>query len=74
MHPIEKASRLLGSQTALAALLGVTKAAVGQWREEGRKVPAQHCPLIERATRGEVRCEELRPDIAWGVLRDRRAA
>ena len=25
---------------------------------------------LERATNGAVRCEELRPDVAWGVLRE----
>jgi DNA-binding transcriptional regulator YdaS (Cro superfamily) len=69
MHALEKAAEIIGSQTALANLLGVSKAAVGQWKEPGRRVPAEHCPLIERATTGAVRCEELRPDIAWDVLR-----
>ena len=26
-------------------------------------------PAIERATNGAVRCEDLRPDVDWGVLR-----
>lgn len=47
------------------------------------RVPAEHCPSIERATRavaaqgGEsliVRCEELRPDVAWEVLRQQEVA
>lgn len=69
-HPIEIAADIVGSQTALAQLLGVTKAAVGQWKDPERKVPAEYCPRIERATAGKVRCEDLRPDIEWGVLRD----
>lgn len=68
-HPIDAAARVVGSQKALADLLGVTRAAVGQWKEEGRRVPAEHCPVIERETGGKVRCEELRPDVAWDVLR-----
>lgn len=40
---------------------------VGNWRHRG--VPAEYCPAIERATRGTVRCEDLRPDIDWAVLR-----
>jgi DNA-binding transcriptional regulator YdaS (Cro superfamily) len=40
----------------------------------GRTVPAQHCPAIERLTEGAVCCEDLRPDIEWGVLRARPAA
>lgn len=68
-HPIQKAADIVGSQRALANALGVTKAAVWQWKEGGRQVPAEHCPNIERITAGEVRCEELRPDIDWGYLR-----
>ena len=69
MAPLDRASEIVGSQTALAALLGVSKGAVSQWKEVGRRVPAEYCPLIERATAGQVRCEDLRPDVAWDVLR-----
>ncbi len=69
MEAIERAAEVLGSQTALADLCGVSKGAVSQWKEPGRRVPAEYCPLIERATDGKVRCEELRPDVAWDVLR-----
>ncbi|MGQ3001275.1 MAG: transcriptional regulator [Hydrogenophaga sp.] len=68
-HPIDRAAKVVGSQKALADRLGVTKAAVGQWKEEGRRVPAEHCPEIELLTGGVVRCEVLRPDVKWGVLR-----
>lgn len=68
-HPIDRAAKVVGSQTALAVALGVTKAAVGQWKDPGRRVPAEHCPAIERLTSGAVRCEDLRPDVAWDVLR-----
>lgn len=73
-HPIHRAAAVLGSQTRLAVLLGVTKAAVSQWSTSGRRVPAEHCPAIERETaaRGApVTCEELRPDVDWSVLRTR---
>ena len=69
-HPIDRAAEIVGSQVALAALLGVTKAAVSQWKDTGRRVPLEHCPAIERATNGAVRCEELRPDVPWSVLRE----
>lgn len=68
-HPIQKAAEIVGSQRALASALGVTKAAVWQWKGGGRQVPAEHCPDIERLTAGGVRCEDLRPDIDWGYLR-----
>jgi DNA-binding transcriptional regulator YdaS (Cro superfamily) len=68
-HPIDKAAEIVGSQVALADALKVTKGAVNQWKDEGRRVPAEYCPLIERMTNGAVTCEELRPDIEWQVLR-----
>jgi DNA-binding transcriptional regulator YdaS (Cro superfamily) len=46
---------------------------VDYWLESGR-VPADHCPAIERGTEGKVRCEDLRPDVQWGVLREAKAA
>ncbi len=42
---------------------------VSQWASGVKAVPAERCPEIERATGGAVTCEELRPDIAWDVLR-----
>jgi DNA-binding transcriptional regulator YdaS (Cro superfamily) len=68
-HPIDVAAEIMGSQVALASALGVTKAAVSQWKDKGRRVPAEHCPAIERLTNGVIRCEQLRPDVAWDVLR-----
>lgn len=69
VDPVDKAAGILGSQVALAALCGVSRGAVNQWKDPSRKVPAEHCPVIERATKGLVRCEDLRPDVAWDVLR-----
>jgi DNA-binding transcriptional regulator YdaS (Cro superfamily) len=54
---------------ALGEKLGVTKGAVGQWKLPGRRVPAEHCPAIERLTEGAVRCEDLRPDVDWAIVR-----
>lgn len=42
---------------------------VYQWASGIRQVPVERCIQIERATDGAVRCEELRPDIDWSVLR-----
>lgn len=66
---LEKAIAKIGSMQVLADELGVTKGAVGQWKLPGRRVPAEHCPAIERLVSGEVTCEELRPDVDWAVLR-----
>lgn len=72
-HPVDIASSIVGSQVALALALGVSKGAVSQWKDDERRVPAEHCPAIERLTGGAVRCEDLRPDIDWAVLREQGA-
>lgn len=63
-----KAIALKGGVTHLANEIGVSAQVVSNWRTRG--VPAEQCPLIERVTDGVVRCEDLRPDVDWGVLRE----
>jgi DNA-binding transcriptional regulator YdaS (Cro superfamily) len=60
-----------GAAAQLAAEIGVHRVLISQWTADDtpRQVPAEHCPAIERATTGAVRCEELRPDVDWSVLR-----
>lgn len=60
------------SATALAAALEVPPVLILQWRGGSRPVPIPRCPAIERETAGEVTCEELRPDVTWTRVRDRR--
>lgn len=72
MQAIERAIREAGGATKLASMLGVKPQHVCNWVV--RQVPAERCPSIERATRGAVRCEELRPDVDWSVLRHPEAA
>lgn len=69
MNQIAHACKLVGSQAMLADLIGVSPAAVNQWISGHRPIPAERCPAIERATNGAVRCEDLRPDVEWSVLR-----
>ena len=69
MKPFDKALEIVGGPSKLAAQLNVTVQAVCFWRDEKRQLPAEHCPSIERATDGAVRCEELRPDVEWAYLR-----
>ncbi|HSV48343.1 MAG TPA: helix-turn-helix domain-containing protein [Ramlibacter sp.] len=64
-----RACEIVGGRAPLASHLSVTPAAVSQWCNGERRVPAERCPQIEKATGGKVRCEELRPDVAWDVLR-----
>lgn len=67
---VKQAAKLVGGVSALARLVGVSGPAVTQWTTGFRQVPAERCPLIERATEGEIRCENLRPDVDWAVLRE----
>lgn len=78
---IERAARALGGQAALASACGFDdRRHVWPWFSTGRRVPAERCPAIERATRIKaaaendpsliVTCEELRPDVPWSVLRE----
>lgn len=67
-HPLAKAIDVVGSSAELARRLGVTRAAVHQWGLPGRRVPAEHCPTIEKITDGALMCEDIRPDVEWAVL------
>lgn len=67
---VEAAVKYFGNVAArLAEAIDVSPQSVSFWREGERRVPADKCPLIERVTGGAVTCEELRPDVAWDVLR-----
>lgn len=66
-HPLVAAARVLGSEAALARALGVKKAALYQWKQPGRSVPARYAPMIERLT--GVRAELLCPSVDWSVIR-----
>jgi DNA-binding transcriptional regulator YdaS (Cro superfamily) len=56
-------------QSQLARDIGAHPVVVSQWTKGARRVPAEYCPSIERETAGAVRCEDLRPDVDWGVVR-----
>ena len=66
---LERATEEVGGFIALASAIGVAASSPSMWKARGN-VPAEYCPLIERATKGKVRCEHLRPDVAWDVLRE----
>lgn len=75
---LRAAIRAAGGMAALASMLDAV--ALDRFSETGlrigdrrtvdawlnRRVPAEWCLIIEAAT--GVRCEELRPDVAWSVL------
>jgi len=69
---LKRACDHVGTATELAAKLSerlgrtVHKSSISQWKTANR-VPAEICPDIEAIT--GVRCEDLRPDVNWSVLR-----
>lgn len=66
---MKRAIEVCGSGAALASAISRSPQFVSQLLNSERPVPAELCPEIERATKREVRCEDLRPDVAWDVLR-----
>lgn len=78
---LRRVAEVLGGQSAVASACGYSdRRHVWPWFNTDRRVPAEHCPALEGATRARalelgdpslvVTCEELRPDVAWGVLRE----
>ena len=84
IEALDLAAQLCGSQARLAALITAaakatnpaaryTQSHVSKWKKIG-KVQAEACPLIESVTHRlgcRVPSEQLRPDVAWSVLRTR---
>lgn len=74
LEPLKKAIQIIGGQTATAKAVGrgLKQAHVWGWLNSPNPdttPPAEYCPALERATHGAVKCEELRPDVEWHVLR-----
>jgi len=53
----------LRSQVAVAAAVGVTPQAVSEILKRDKRVPAEWCLKLERATGGAVTAHDLRPDL-----------
>lgn len=66
MLALDEAINIAGGVGVLAGRIGVAPSAPSMWRKR-QSVPAEYCPAIERET--GVRCERLRPRVAWDVLR-----
>lgn len=58
---------LCGGPTKVAAALGVTAQAVCFWRDEKRRLPVEHIPVLERLSGLQVRRWEFRP-VDWWVI------
>lgn len=65
MKPLERAIACANGVGKLAVAVGVTQNAVSNWRSRGTSPDDKHCVRIERATRGLVTVEELRPHHYW---------
>lgn len=67
---IQKAIEIVGSQSELARRIGAGCKQQNVWRWLHMDyVPADRCIQIEAATEGQVRVEDLRPDVPWHVIR-----
>jgi DNA-binding transcriptional regulator YdaS (Cro superfamily) len=64
LKPLERAIEFIGSQAKLAKVCGVHQTTVWGWLHEMRGwVPGEYAEVIERATDGRVKRDELRPDL-----------
>jgi DNA-binding transcriptional regulator YdaS (Cro superfamily) len=54
-----RAIEIAGGPAALGAFLGISHAAVAQWK----RCPAERAIQLEQATGGQVTRQELRPDL-----------
>lgn len=71
MHPslveLDRAAKSVGSRVILADLIGVPRSTLQSRIDNNKPVPAEWCPRIEKATKGEVRRHQLRPDL-WPAV------
>ncbi|WP_423729160.1 helix-turn-helix domain-containing protein [Histophilus somni] len=65
---IKKTINLVGTQTKLAKLCGVSQPSISIWLNGG-KMDVKYIPSLIKATNGEVTPEDLRPDVDWEVIR-----
>ena len=63
MDALAQAVRLLGNQSSTAKAIGVSPQAVSEVMRRGRRVPAEWCLKLEKATGGAVTAHALRPDL-----------
>lgn len=57
------------TQVAMAEKIGANQGFFNQWVHGIRPIPVRYAVAIEEATGGAVRCEDMLPDVNWGVLR-----
>ena len=66
---LRRACDIAGGQAALAKAIGTVGQRIDNWLKRDKVISSDFCPAIELATGGCVRCEDLRPDVRWDVLR-----
>ncbi len=65
IEAIKKAADICGSLSKLAIAIGANYTSAFKW-VHGKAVPSPlNCMRIEKATRGQVTKEEIRPDFDW---------
>lgn len=69
-NPVRAAADCVGGITSLSKLIDVSVPTVHQWITGVRRVPTERAIRIEEATKGQVKAEELRPDVPWHVIRN----
>lgn len=68
LDPLFRAIKKYGSQTGLGRALKCSPQRINNWIKRGR-VPAEYCPVLERALGEPGVCEVLRPDVDWACRR-----
>lgn len=63
INPIKSAIKIVGSQQKLADACGVKQPTVWAWLHGKKKASANNAVRIEKATNGEVRAYQIRPDL-----------
>lgn len=64
MNPIIKtAIAIVGTQKELAQACGVSQAAVQKWLHNKAKVAPQNVASLVKATNGEIKAHQIRPDL-----------
>lgn len=64
IEALRRAVEIFKTQLAFAKEIGVPQSRVSEvLNGEGRGIPAEWCPVIERVTGGQVTRSELRPDL-----------
>ncbi|NBM55819.1 helix-turn-helix domain-containing protein [Proteus sp. G2669] len=60
---IKNAIDIVGTQKKLGEACGLTQQAVFKWLHNKAKVSPEYIPLIVKATNGQIRAKDIRPDL-----------